>query len=60
MGKGLDVTTAAALAIIDAERVKQNAKTERLRKARLDKEAAEVAVSDALPSKKGRKSTSRK
>jgi hypothetical protein len=58
--KGIDITSAAAWAIIDAERVKQDAKTARLRKARLDREGAQVAAPDPLPAKKGRKSTKRK
>jgi len=37
-----DALTAAARAIVQAEKAKQDAKTARLRKARLDKEAADL------------------
>jgi hypothetical protein len=40
--KGADETAATAREIIDAEKAKQDAKTARLRKARLEKEAANL------------------
>jgi len=39
-----DALTAAARAIVQAEKAKQDAKTARLRKARLDKEAADLSA----------------
>jgi hypothetical protein len=49
-----DITDSAARAIIDAEAEKREAKTERLRKARLKMEAEQAAASDAAPEKKPR------
>ena len=40
--KGADETAATAREIIDAEKAKHDAKTARLRKARLEKEAVEL------------------
>jgi len=56
-----DRTTAAARAIIDAERRSRDAKTERLRNARLESQAAELSAPIAAksgaqaPKKKGKK-----
>jgi hypothetical protein len=48
----VDATTRAAQAIMDEEASSREAKTERLRAARLAKEAAEESLVQSIPAKK--------
>jgi hypothetical protein len=57
-----DATTAAARAIIDAKRSTEAAKTERLRKARIERDAADLLAHESASTRtsKGKRQPKRK